>query len=121
LRLVSSEVTIVKQVKSNRMHLQALKWITDNKVELIEENVVGTKYDPSTTVGIAKLLLANKGDLDSLSAPQRYHYEEFIKPLIESVPCEGVFGEDTCSGNGYIDDESLIGCYIEQYFGQFRS
>jgi len=98
------------------MHLQALKWIVDNKVELIEENVAGTKYDPLITVGIAKRLVANSGDLSSLSPSQKYHYEEFIKPLIELVPCEGVLGEDTCSGNGYIDDESLIGCYEDDEF-----
>ena len=98
------------------MNLEALKWIIDNRVELIEENADGTKYNSGTTVGIAKFLLGNQGDLDSLSPPQKYHYTEFIMPLIESVPCEGVYGEDTCTGNGFIDDESLVGCYIEDEF-----
>jgi len=98
------------------MNLDALKYILKNRIELIEEIVAGTQYDASATVGVGNFLLANEGNLELLSQAQKYHYKEFIKPFIESVTCEGVFGNGTCTGNGYIDDESLIACYIEDEF-----
>ena len=38
------------------------------------------------------------------------------KMSTEDVQCEGVFGKDTCKGNGFIDDESLLIPYMDDEF-----
>ena len=99
------------------MNLAALDHIVKNNPELIEENVPA-KTDSATTVGIAKLVVANGGNVDALTDKQRFHFDSYILPLIENVACDGVFGpdmengEDDCVGSGRIDDEDLEGCYI---------
>jgi hypothetical protein len=113
------------------MNLEVLEYIVDHAVERIEELADECSVDSSASIGVAKMLLFNNGDLSKLSEKQAYHYENCIKPLIERVQCEGVFGPmdnddtcgdddgidgSTCSGDGYIDDESLMGCYLEDEF-----
>ena len=98
------------------MDLRALEYIINNRLELIEERVSGTRYDPNAAIGVAKLVFANKGDISKLSRAQTYYFQEFVNPLVERVPCDGIFGEDTCMGGGFIDDESLLSCYIEDDF-----
>jgi hypothetical protein len=65
---------------------------------------------------VAEFLVGNDGDVSLRSSKQQYHYDYPIEPLIENVPCGGVFGDDICTGNGVIDDESLLGCYLEDNF-----
>jgi hypothetical protein len=98
------------------MNISVLEYIVNHKIELIQENAVESKSDPLATVGVAKYLLGNKGDVSNLSSAQNYHYEKFILPLIKNVACEGVLGDGTCKSDGFIDDESLVGCYIEDEF-----
>lgn len=98
------------------MNISVLEYIVNNKVELIEENAVESKNDPRAAVGVAKHILGNNGDLSTLSSAQSYYYQKFILPLIEKVPCEGVLGDGTCTSDGFVDDESLVGCYIEDEF-----
>lgn len=99
------------------MNLAALAHIVENNPELIEENVPA-RGNSAAAVGVAKFLVGNDGDVDALSENQLYHYNNYIRPLIENVPCNGVFGpdaengEDGCVGNGTIYDADLLGCYI---------
>ena len=39
--------------------------------------------DPVVALGVVKLLIANDGNLASLSRRQRDHFDRIIKPLIE--------------------------------------
>ncbi len=39
--------------------------------------------DPVVSLGVARLLVANDGNLASLSPKQKQHYELSIKPLID--------------------------------------
>lgn len=99
------------------MNIAALRHIVENNPELIEENVAA-RGNPTAAIGVAKLLVGNQGNVDALSENQRYHYESHIRPLIENVPCDGVFGPEDedgnggCIGSGRIDDEDLEGCYM---------
>lgn len=100
------------------MNIAALRHIVENAPELIEENVPA-KGNFDATIGVAKLLIGNNGKVNELSEKQSYHYDNYIRPLIENVPCDGVFGPDDddgghsgCIGSGTVDDEDLEGCYI---------
>lgn len=62
---------------------------------------------------MAEFLVGNDGDVSLLSSKQQYHYDNAIEPLVQNVPCDGVFADETCSGDGVIDDELLLGCYLE--------
>jgi hypothetical protein len=99
------------------MNIVALRHVVENNPELIEENVPA-RGNPAAAIGVAKFLVGNNGNVEALSENQRYHYENYIRPLVENVPCSGVFGPEDedgnggCIGNGRIDDEDLDGCYI---------
>lgn len=98
------------------MNLEVLNHIVTNAPEFIEGLAEENMLDGQASIGIAKILLGNNGDLAELSGKQNFHYEKCIMPLIENVQCEGVFGPETCTGTGYVDDESLLGCYISGKF-----
>lgn len=102
------------------MNLNVLSYVVNSNPEKIEALAKENGLESSVSIGVAKSLLSNSGNVSLLSDKQRYHYESCINPLIENVPCDGVFGSDedvnTCYGSGYIDDESLLGCYIKDNF-----
>ena len=106
------------------MNLEVLEFLLDNE-SYIEDMAKDAKVDSNASVGIVKLLLANKGDLSILKGKQTYHYENVIKPLLENVQCEGPIGmiddEDgnwvtSCVNDGVVDDESLYQSYLEEDF-----
>lgn len=106
------------------MNLEALDFLLDNE-NYIEDKANDANLDFQASIGIAKLLSANKGDLTILKGKQTYHYEKVLQPLLESVPCEGAIGMiedeegnwvDTCTSGGIIDDESLYQSYSEEDF-----
>ncbi|MFC1503725.1 hypothetical protein ACFL53_05250 [Pseudomonadota bacterium] len=106
------------------MNLEVLDFLLDNE-SYIEERANDANLDLQASIGIAKLISANKGDLSVLKGKQVYHYEKVLKPLLENVPCEGVMGMieddegnlvDTCTSGGVIDDESLYQSYLEEDF-----
>ena len=106
------------------MNLEVLGFLIDNE-SYIEDMAESAKVDSSASLGIAKSLLANDGDVSLLSAKQIYHYDEVIKPLLENVQCEGPIGmmddEDgnwvsSCVNGGIVDDESLYQSYLEEDF-----
>jgi hypothetical protein len=106
------------------MNLQVLEYLIENPDKL-EDQAKDVGVDGGASIGIAKLLLAEGGNLDVLKGKQQYHYEHVLRPLLENVPCDGVVGiiedEDgavvsSCVQGGFIDDESLYICYLEDDF-----
>ncbi|MBB1268948.1 hypothetical protein [Shewanella sp. SR44-3] len=97
------------------MDLEILEFVIQNEHRHLAEAVAQSRSNLDAAIGVAKFLLGHGGDISQLKGGQIYVYEHCIKPIF-SVPCEGVFGEDTCTGNGFVDEESLMGCYIEDDF-----
>ena len=108
------------------MSLEVLGFIFDNCPEKIEELAEENKVrNVDVSLRLADLLGHGKKTLEELTEAQMYHYEKAMRPLIENVPCEGVLGiienddgeyVDTCNGNGYVDEESLLISYQEGDF-----
>jgi hypothetical protein len=97
------------------MNLEVLEHIVTNDPGYIETLAEENGLDETASLGIARFLIGNNGDLSKLTQRQIHHYKKCIKPLIEDVPCEGVFGPeepDSCSSGGIIDDDSLLTCYM---------
>lgn len=99
------------------MNIKLLEYLVKSAPERIETLAMENKLEPKVTSGIAQYLIGQNGDLSALTDKQRFHYESCIKPLLEKVPCEGVIGlvEDgnTCCGDNFVDEESLLISYIE--------
>lgn len=112
--IIAGELCV--KCREEAMNIEVLQHIVRNEPERIETLAKENGIDPSASVGVAEFLAGNDGDTSLLSSKQQYHYDNAIEPLIENVPCDGVFGDDTCTGNGVIDDESLLGCYQEDSF-----
>lgn len=65
------------------MNLRALYTVYDNEPEAIRQLATRHGLDPVVAIGVVKLLIANDGNLASLSPKQKQHFEQAIKPLIE--------------------------------------
>ena len=65
------------------MNLQALYKLKHENPEAITRLAEENGCDPVVSMGVALLLLANDGNLASLSVKQKEHFEATIKPLIE--------------------------------------
>ena len=96
--------------------INVLQHLVDNCEEYItdlaEEN--GVK-NTDASLGVAKFLVAHPDNFTKMSPNQKFHYETAIEPLINEVCCDGMTGEDgSCLGNGFIDEDSLLGAYLEQ-------
>ncbi|MDP5211962.1 hypothetical protein ORJ66_02755 [Pseudoalteromonas tunicata] len=107
------------------MNLEALKEIIDNNVEILESSAKDNNADESTVVGIAKFAASN--GYESLSKPQKYHFDNCIRHLIEDVQCSGYnheFEESPRECPSILDDEDLVeyyqndGKYCESCEGQ---
>lgn len=103
------------------MNIEVLNHLIQNDVERIEQLATIGNVDAAASVGIAKLVLAKKGDVASLTAKQTYLFDTAVRPLIENVSCKGVIGyiedgSDTCVSGGIIDDESLLISYLDDDF-----
>jgi hypothetical protein len=103
-------------MKLEPLELEVLKHIVSNNPQYIEELAEQNKLDESASVGIARAIIGYDGDISKLKPNQNHHYEKCIKPLLEDVPCDGVFGPDTCTGTGYVDDDSLLISYMSGDF-----
>ena len=68
------------------MNLRALFEILDNDPAAIRTLAAEHGLDPVVAIGVAKLLIANDGNLGSLSPRQRQHFDLSIKPLVETPP-----------------------------------
>ncbi|MBI9092452.1 MAG: hypothetical protein JEZ12_24815 [Desulfobacterium sp.] len=97
------------------MDLDVLQYVIDNEHEHLIEAVESSGSKMETAVGVGKLLLANNGDLNVLKGRQNYVYKTCIEPVF-TVGCDGIYGDDTCTGNGWVDEESLFLSYQEEEF-----
>jgi hypothetical protein len=110
------------------LNLDALKEINTNNPEILEESARDNSADESTIVGIAKFAAAN--GYESLSSPQKFHFDNCIRPLIENVSCSGYnheFEEAPRVCEAILDDDDLVeyyqndGKYCENCEGQASS
>jgi len=65
------------------MNLQALYHLKHDNPDAIKNLAEENGMDPVVSMGVAILLLANDGNLASLSPTQKQHFDATIKPLIE--------------------------------------
>jgi hypothetical protein len=65
------------------MNLKALYHLAHDNPAAIRQLAEQQGLDPVVSFGVVKLMLANDGNLASLSPRQKQHYELTIKPLIE--------------------------------------
>ncbi|MBG0581740.1 hypothetical protein I4O65_18705 [Enterobacter kobei] len=98
------------------MNIEVLRFLEHDGRQHVEELVAPTKYDSDATFAVIKILIANDGNEAALSDKQKFHLKTFIEPLIYGVRCSGIYGEDTCTGDGFVDDESLLMSYQEDDF-----
>ncbi len=66
------------------MNLRQLNLLHDDDPAAIRALADECGLDPVLAFGVAKLLLANDGNLASLSPRQRQCFEQVLRPLIES-------------------------------------
>lgn len=64
------------------MNLQKLFLLREEQPQAIDALCAEHGLDPVVAHGVVRLMIANDGNLASLSARQREHYELTIKPLI---------------------------------------
>lgn len=98
------------------MNIEVLRYLESDGREHVEDLVAPTKYDSDATFAVIKILIANDGNEDALSDKQKFHLKTFVEPLIYGVRCSGIYGGDTCTGDGFVDDESLLMSYQEDDF-----
>lgn len=65
------------------MNLKALYTVSTQAPASITTLAEQLGLDPVVSMGVVKLLLANDGNLASLSPRQKQHFELTIKPLLE--------------------------------------
>ncbi len=94
------------------MNVEILKFVIESEHEIFVE--LAGKHLGSAT-GIAKKLIAENGDISVLKGKQKYIYERCISPLFD-LDCDGLAGEGTCTGDGKIDEDSLLSAYMEEDF-----
>ncbi|WP_447875151.1 hypothetical protein [Serratia fonticola] len=97
------------------MEFEVLRHLERDGEHHVQQIVSKTKYDYIYTLGVIRQIIGD-GGIEKLTSKQSFHYENFIKPLIENVTCEGVVGPGTCTGDGFVDDESLYISYLEDDF-----
>ncbi len=64
------------------INLQKLFQLSEEKPQAIDALCAEHGLDPVVAHGVVMLMIANDGNLASLSPTQRTHYEQAIKPLI---------------------------------------
>lgn len=97
------------------MNLGVLEFAVGQEHQLLLDAVDESNTSLDAAIGVARKLIAEDGDLSVLSEKQLYVYRSCLEPLF-SVPCDGLYGDDTCIGNGWIDDESLLMSYEDDEF-----
>lgn len=65
------------------MNLQKLFMLSEESPEKVDALCHEHGLDPVVAHGVVLLMIANDGNLASLSPVQREHYEKTIKPLIQ--------------------------------------
>ena len=75
------------------MNLRVLHEILSTDPASIERLANDCGLDPVVALGVAKLLLANDGNLGSLSLRQRQHFDHTIAPLLVRASVQPVQGD----------------------------
>jgi hypothetical protein len=70
------------------VNLQQLYQLSRSPPRLIFQRAADLGLDGVVAQGVMKLLLANDGNLASLSARQRDHYQRVIEPLMALPPTD---------------------------------
>lgn len=101
----------------NNNQIELLKYLVKNDFVLSNAEYLGVT-NPLASVGVAEFLLGDDQNFQKMSPAQKYHYETVIEPLLKDVPCDGMIGDyedgsSSCQGDGYIDEETLVGAYID--------
>ena len=65
------------------VNLRALNILLQDNPGTIEAYATDISLDPTVAKGVAILLIANDGNLASLSLRQREHYDKVILPLLD--------------------------------------
>ena len=103
----------------NTDQISVLQHIVENEIESIIALAEENNIKPDASIGVAHFLLGDTNNFSKMSSHQKFHYENSIKPLIYKVFCDGMIrehedGSSSCIGDGFIDEESLLGAYIQQ-------
>ena len=69
--------------RSTVVNLQALYHLKTENPQAINRAATENGLDPVVAMGVAILLIANDGNLASLSAKQRQHFDVAIAPLLK--------------------------------------
>lgn len=64
------------------MNLQKLFLLKEENPQAIDELCACEGLDPVVAHGVVKLMIANDGNIATLSSTQREHYDKAILPLI---------------------------------------
>ncbi len=72
-----------RTVRDQIMNLKNLHHVYTTSPESITELAERNGLDPVVSIGVVKLLIANDGNLASLSSKQQEHFALSVKPLIE--------------------------------------
>jgi len=67
------------------VNLRALNILLHDTPGTIEAYASEIGLDPVVAKGLAILLIANDGNLATLSPKQREHYDKVVKPLLEKI------------------------------------
>jgi hypothetical protein len=67
------------------VHLRALNILLHDTPGTIEAYATEVGLDPAVAKGLAILLIANDGNLASLSPRQREHYDKVVLPLLDKM------------------------------------
>ena len=71
--------------KENLVNLRALNILLHDTPGTIEAYATEIGFDPAVAKGLSILLIANDGNLASLSPKQREHYDKVVLPLLERI------------------------------------
>lgn len=96
------------------IQIKVLQHLLANCEEYIVDLAVqnGIK-NTDATLGVANFLASHPDNFIKMSPNQKFHYTSAIEPLINEVCCDGMTGEEgSCVGNGFIDEDSLLGAYL---------
>ncbi len=77
------DVVINEQYGSSVMNLQRLFLLSEENPQAIDALCAEQGLDPVVARGVVLLMIANDGNIATLSVTQREHYEKAIRPLIE--------------------------------------
>ena len=67
------------------VNLRALNILLNDTPGAIESYATELGMDPAVAKGLSILLIANDGNLASLSPQQREHYDKVVLPLLEKI------------------------------------